>query len=162
MEIRSLPGSPGYEVSDQGDVFGRKGKLKPWTINSGYLTFCVRVGGVRSNITVHRAVASAFVPNPEGREQVNHKNGNKLDNRAENLEWVDASGNSRHSYDTGLNGKTRSVTGRCVETGAEISYRSASEAQRLGGFQQAHISRCCLGRPDFKSHKGYSWRFSDV
>ena len=51
------------------------------------------------SILVHRAVAKAFIPNPQGKPCVNHKDGNKLNNHVSNLEWVTYSENERHSYD---------------------------------------------------------------
>ena len=53
----------------------------------------------RKNALTHRLIAKAFIPNPEDKPCVNHKNGNKHDNRIENLEWVTYSENSQHSYD---------------------------------------------------------------
>lgn len=56
---------------------------------------------------VHRLVATAFIPNPLNKEMVNHKSGNKLDNRLNNLEWVTRSENQIHAFSIGLCEKTR-------------------------------------------------------
>lgn len=56
-------------------------------------------------VIVHRVIAATWIPNPDGKPFVNHKNGNKADNRAENLEWCTTSENIIHAYRTGLERK---------------------------------------------------------
>ena len=60
-------------------------EVKPW-LGCGYLQ--VNLGGIRKTAFVHRLVAEAFIPNPENKPTVDHINGNKLDNRVENLRWA--------------------------------------------------------------------------
>lgn len=89
-----------YEVSDMGNV-RRKGKnkvLKSRIHRDGYriLVLCVDCKG--RSFQVHRLVASAFIANRKDKEQVNHKNGIKHDNRVSNLEWATRSENTIHAY----------------------------------------------------------------
>lgn len=99
-----------YEVSDMGNVkslsFPENGyveRIRKNTINNcGYV--CVNLckdGRVKREL-LHRLVAIAFIPNINNKPQVNHINGNKTDNRIENLEWNTRSENVRHSIKTGL------------------------------------------------------------
>lgn len=100
-----------FEIDSNGNVWslnyrrtGKKQLLKLRKCNSGYYNFSVREKNEKKqkNLWVHRLVAEAFIPNPYNKREVNHINGNKLDNRIENLEWVSSSENRKHAYMIGL------------------------------------------------------------
>ena len=90
-----------YEVSNLGRVRNaHTGQIMKFRLNRcGYLTLDLYYKGERKYKLVHRLVATAFVPGWREGLEVNHKNGVKTDNRAENLEWVTQSENMRHSRD---------------------------------------------------------------
>ena len=95
-----------YSVDEEGNVYNikRKKKLSKITMESGYV-YVHLFDGKRKNgrcHRLHRIVAEAFLPNPNGYEQVNHINGNKTDNSASNLEWCSFQQNMDHSIRTGL------------------------------------------------------------
>jgi hypothetical protein len=79
-----------------------KKKLSPWISFSGYKVVSQKNGKKRIKMFVHRLIALAFVDGYQNEFTVNHINGNKLDNRIENLEWVSLSQNSKHQWETGL------------------------------------------------------------
>lgn len=89
-----------YEVMENGDVINRHNgrKVKPQKNGKGYL----RVGIGGKLLFVHRLVAEKYVPNPDHKSQVNHKDGNKLNNNADNLEWVTNQENRDHAIKNGL------------------------------------------------------------
>lgn len=114
-----IPGFNGiYEVSNLGIIrsanrivdhphigaFLKKGKtLSPGHDTRGYLQFNGRVNGGNKSIKIHTAVALCFIPNPENKRTVNHKDGNKENNKVDNLEWATYSENSLHAFRNGLN-----------------------------------------------------------
>ena len=95
-----------YEVNTLGQVKATKsGKvLAPQLGSNGYYKVGLRkqVGGTKKREILHRLVATTFIPNPHNKPQVNHIDGNKLNNNVCNLEWVTASENSQHAFDTEL------------------------------------------------------------
>jgi len=73
-------------------------QLKAGKGKNGYLTVSFSVDSIKSNHSVHRLVARAFIPNESNKPQVNHKDGNKHNNHIDNLEWVTRSENMKHAY----------------------------------------------------------------
>ena len=108
-----------YEISRNGEVrsvdrtiinagFERniKGVKLKWNITPrGYATVCLAKHGINKRFLVHRLLGEAYLPNPKGLKQINHKDGNKLNNNLRNLEWVTCSDNHRHAYRLGLKKK---------------------------------------------------------
>ena len=144
-----------YEVSSDGDLrsLGSGRVLAKNSMGAGYVKADLWKDGGRMQTSVHRIVASAFVPRPDGCDEVNHKNGNKTDNRASNLEWVTRSDNVNHAY-YALGYRVNSVTATNCKTGNAVTYPSVEAAVR-SGFDSAHIYRCLLG--ERKTHKGHTW-----
>lgn len=93
-----------YMVSDMGRVAGLKKQRFPAHImrqeltENGYLRVGLFKDGKQSKKKVRRIVAEAFIPNPDGKPQVNHINGARTDNRARNLEWCTPGENLAHSF----------------------------------------------------------------
>lgn len=84
-----------YIITEKGEIINKRNgkKVKPQPNGKGYLR--VSIGGKMR--FVHRLVAEKYVPNPENKPQVNHKDGNKLNNSVENLEWVTNMENRQHA-----------------------------------------------------------------
>jgi hypothetical protein len=92
-----------YIVKEDGiyNKFGKK--LKGGKCKKGYIRHTLYTSGNRVCVKEHRAIALKFVPNPFNKPQVNHIDGNKLNNHPSNLEWVNNSENQLHAYKMGLN-----------------------------------------------------------
>lgn len=105
VKWQSIPGlERQYEVSNTGLIRRVNIRLlKSEISNTGYSRTTVFLGNKKwKHISIHRAVAQTFIPNPDHKPFVNHKNGIRNDNRLENLEWVTTKENSQHAVDTGL------------------------------------------------------------
>lgn len=151
-----------YEVSNMGRV--RSYKNNRWGLRENpvimrgqrgkhYITVCL-CSDTKETHAVHKLVAEAFLGVPNEPKEVNHIDGNKLNNAVSNLEWVSHRENIRHARDTDLFGSQRRVV--CVETGAK--YASETKAAEAFGVTQASISRaitrgrkCC----------GLHWKFDE-
>ena len=97
-----------YHISNHGRVksykCGKERILKPYLLGGGlpYYAYSLHIKNKRKICKVHRLVALAFIPNPDNKPQVNHKDGNKLNNHIDNLEWMTSKENHQHAWDTGL------------------------------------------------------------
>lgn len=108
-----------YEVSSYGRVRRKYSNriLKLEEKRNGYIQACLSQNNHVKYVLVHRLVAIAFIPNDDIllKTQVNHKNGNKHDNRIENLEWISPSGNRLHAFATGLQTACNKKKIRCKQ-----------------------------------------------
>ena len=92
-----------YEVSNHGRIKNKKGKIIKFQLNKhGYLRVQLVINDKRYRRSVHRLVAKAFIENKLNKPEVNHKDGNKLNNNVYNLEWVTRSENMKHAYENNL------------------------------------------------------------
>lgn len=162
-----------YEISNFGRVKSlgndksRKEKiLKPIKDKGGYLYVGLCRDGKGKWFKVHRLVAEAFLPNPEGFEQVNHKDENKSNNCSSNIEWCS------HKYNSNYGTRTKrqaAALSKAVEASkfpdfSEICLRFSStmEAKR-NGYDSGSVSKCCRGcfhREGNNRYKNLYWRFS--
>ena len=104
FKIREIVGFEDYYINEEGRIFNKKmQELKgKWVDNTGYYQIVLRKNKKRKYVRIHRLVALTFIPNPDNLPQVNHKDGNKLNNNIDNLEWCTNSENTQHGYDANL------------------------------------------------------------
>lgn len=156
-----------YEVSNlgrvrtkytQSKVYGSTyNYLTPVDNGNGYLRFNWKSKNVNHTVYLHRLVATAFLDNPHGYHEVNHKDEDKKNNRADNLEWCD------HDYNAGYGTKNfRAAETRrkrklieCIDTG--IVYKSLQDVMDEYGVSKTAISNCLSGRS--KTCAGKRWRY---
>lgn len=105
---RVIKNFPRYLISRSGQVFSiGKGIKRPFKNDKGYLVMQLWSGNKPTGISVHRLVALAFVENPENKPEVNHEDGNKLNNNDWNLSWMTRTEQMRHAIRTGLYNKKK-------------------------------------------------------
>jgi NUMOD4 motif/HNH endonuclease len=178
---KPVPGYEGsYEVSNEGRIrslarevprlgTGKKTIhakiMTPQKNRGGYLQVVLRSDGKSKMNRIHRIVLSSF-DRPRDDMDVNHKDGNKENNRLDNLEWATRSENIAHGYRvlgrksafSGRFGKdhhnAKAVIGINQQTGDTVRFDSLMDAQRAG-FQAGHISSCLSGGR--KKHQGFIW-----
>ena len=162
-----LPSDPNYAVSDDGQIKSlRKNQiLTPKNNHDGYLRIQLWNHCQCRFIALHRLIAEAFLPPPApGATVINHKNGNKADNRASNLEWVTQQENIRHAWQTGLSKSHLNRNGKAVRqltrAGEFIrDFPSTMEAQRVLGIDHTNISDAIRRNG---TAGGYRWEVIEI
>lgn len=156
-----------YSVTADGRVYRGDVPLAPRVSNSGYWYVGFWHDGRSHGRFVHRLVAAAFVGGrTAARHQVNHKNGDKLDCVASNLEWVTPSENRSHAYHAlgrpvpilrGTDNKGARSVRRVDRSGSEKRYACIAYAV-AEGFRASCIVEVCRGTQ--KSHGGFLWQYT--
>lgn len=163
--IETWKDAPGYEglykVSNLGNVYSLiRNKIMQGKIDKdGYREVILTKNKIKKTIKVHRLVALSFISNPNKKPQVNHIDRNKTNNNVNNLEWVTASENIKHTFKTG-----RKVYKRCVEQLDRDNkfikkWNSIEEASKKLKICNHNISYCCSGK--LKSAGGYIWKYAE-
>lgn len=105
MRIKEINGYERYFINEDGTVFDSKYQknVATWIDTVGYRQCYLKDSdGKKHSKRIHRLLAMAFIPNPNNLPQVNHKDGDKLNNNIDNLEWISNKDNTQHGYDNGL------------------------------------------------------------
>ena len=160
---------PNYFVDVGGNIYNKEGsKLKTTTTKNGYERF--NIGSPTKSFLVHRLVAENFIQNSDNKPEVNHIDGNKLNNNLSNLEWVTRSENIVHGFNNGLISKDKNNRGknhfRAIPIKATdkqgniiFTFESAGEAQRLNNFNKQSVRDAVRGK--LKTYKGLYWSYNE-
>lgn len=157
-----------YEISNQGRLrtkyAGKRGYVKDYSFinpldnGHGYLRFNLRLNHKQKTVYVHQLVAEAFIDNPFGYKEINHKDENKKNNCVDNLEWCD------HKYNQNYGSLGQKISTahcrkiRCIENG--MVFESLTDAAKTLNVAKTAISNCLNGRS--KISCGYTWEYVNV
>ena len=167
--MKKIEGYEYYWVSEEGFVLSMSDKgvriLKPDRSRGQYYCVTLSRAGRVKRFLIHRLVAEYYIPNPDGKPEVNHKDGNKLNNHVDNLEWVTQSENQLHAFETGLQGRGEKMAG-AKKTDAQV-HQVCSLIQ--SGLTRGQVLSLCpfLSKASFNDirrrrrwhhiHKQYTW-----
>ena len=171
--VKSIPRVIKSSLKHQNKVL-RKGRLLKQSLNhNGYPQIVLKILGKCYCKRVHRLVAEVFIPNPNNYPQINHIDGNKLNNKVSNLEWCTAKQNIIHAFKEGLyktpkkafkKGQNSVKVNQYTVNGNFIrTYNSITEAseQFLRVSKRPHSSISSVVRGKSKTAFGYIWRYAD-
>ena len=143
--------------------------LKPILGKRGYHTVSLQLNKKIKRTTIHRLIAIHFIPNPENKPHINHKNGVKTDNRIENLEWCTNQENIQHSYDFLNRRKRKFKKGKEHHMARKVkqlsingdylrSFDTMTDAEKYTGIPKTQITAVC--RKKRTTTGGYRWEYT--
>ena len=138
---KDIKGTGGkYKVFNNGTIYSVcTEKFLDLSLRGEYLAFSAVFQKKKFTISVHRAVAEAFIENPDNKPTVNHKDGNKLNNHVNNLEWNTYSENLKHARDTGLNKGYESMSESTKDMVRLTSRTTGKKLAKLTGAEAIEI-----------------------
>ena len=143
--LLDFPPYNGYTIDSNGVVYSKKGlPLKPFINKNGYEMIHLSENGIFKEFSIHRLVATQFISNPENKPTVNHKDGNKRNNKVENLEWATQKEQSHHARDVlnvpmGINKKK--IIGMDIKTRRVYFFDSLTNAAQYFRIFPSSISQ---------------------
>ena len=178
MDFFPIPNFSRYLINKEGTiistVYNPPKKLKQYLNHKGYPYVCIyNDNKIRKTITVHRLVASTFIPNPNNLPEIDHIDGNKLNNSINNLEWVTSKENLKRAWIKGQ----RIFSEKCKENRRKATIKPVLQFDKKGNFikewpsmQEAAkainvaftaISAVCRKYRHSHTAGGFIWRFKD-
>ena len=165
--MEKLKGFENYYIDKEGNIYTKDKKLMTgkFVDNTGYYQIVLRKNGKRSYQRLHRLIAIQFIDNPNNLPQVNHKDGNKLNNSLDNLEWCTQSHNIKEAVRLELMDYSNNtfVPKKVIQINKDTKeiikiYNSIIEASKELKINRTGISNCCSGR--YKTSGGYIWKYA--
>lgn len=152
-----------YYITTEGKLYNSKTSkwLKGQISKNGYLTYQISIDGEKKRLYAHRMVAETYLPKIKDKTQVNHIDGNKLNNSVNNLEWVDSSENQIHAIQNHL--KTNGLRPvYCFDKNKKLVciYPTISEACSVNHFNYSWMIEQ-LNREDKTLSHGYYWSYNN-
>lgn len=158
-----------FSISNYGNIRNDKTGiiLKTQSNDKGYQVVRVTINRIKRTFRIHRLVAEYFLDNPEHKEQVNHIDCNKNNNRADNLEWCTNKENVHHAIKNGLwksvfdgalkenDNRKKKIIAKNIETKEEKIFESVADAERY--FNTRHITDVLKGKRS--QAKGYHFSY---
>ena len=148
---------PNYYISSLGRFKNKNGNLVNFKKSSGYKRLRIS----KQKYLLHRLVAITFIPNPDNKEQVNHIDGNKLNNAVENLEWVTNQENQIHKVKIGLYKGTKKIIQYDENMIIKNKFNSIIEASKMLGVSKTCITNNCTGKTT-TTKCGFKFRYDTI
>lgn len=151
-----------YDITKDGKCINKKNNYikKTFISNSGYERVSLWLNGKNKKFSIHRLVAIKYLENPFNYNYINHKDGNKLNNNVDNLEWCSASENMKHAYNNNL---LKLKTKRIIQFTKDMKiikiWDSINEVERELKINHANIITVCKQNTNRKYAGGYIWRY---
>ena len=165
---KEYPLNKNYLVFEDGRIYSKRFKkfLTPKKNHDGYLRVQIWENNKCHFVSWHRIIAQTFIPNPDNKPFINHKDGNKQNNSVENLEWCTQKENIKHAWETGLskhrlNEKCHSKPVKCFDRQGNFikEYPSMMQAERETNICHTTIFHACRHNA---TAGGYKWQYSET